>query len=219
MSIVTPLDILTGASDLVASGWCQNTMARDEGGETVDAWSPDARAWSADGAVLAAWRRSCRNAEELDRSIACFVQANLALAGSIPTTPNRWNNARGRRKEQVVRALTRATALLEWPQPTEAWRPGPRARIRRRLLATGSFDHTEDYDYSEEYEVISVADGGDYVLCDRSGNLAVFDAGGLYADLEVRCEACGTWSSHVAPWNQEEGRWICHGGAFACERA
>jgi hypothetical protein len=87
MSSVTPLEILVGASDLVASGWCQNTMAQDDGGEAVDAWSPDARAWSAEGALLAAWRRSCRSPEELDRTVACFVHANLALAGSVPRPP------------------------------------------------------------------------------------------------------------------------------------
>jgi hypothetical protein len=214
---ISPFEILDTARDLVAQGWCQHTMARDRQGADIDPRSRHACAWSASGAVLAAWRRTCPTDEALDRAFVSLVHANLALAGSVPTTTDEWNDAGGRTQEQVLRAFDRAAVVLDWPAPAG---PEPRlVRIRRRLVTHGQFDHSEAYDYSEPYEVLNTLDEGAYVLRDSAGQVTIFQAGGLYADLEARCDACGEWHDHVAPTREDAARWICHGGAAPCGTA
>jgi hypothetical protein len=90
-----------------------------------------------------------------------------------------------------------------------------RARIRRRLLR-GRHDHSEEFDYSEGYEILRRTDQEEFVVRDASGNVTVFDAGGLYADIEIRCEICGAWGEHVTPSREDQSRWVCHGGASPC---
>ena len=91
----------------------------------------------------------------------------------------------------------------------------PAARIRRRLFRGGS-DPADEYEYSEEYELLRRTDGEEFVVRDRSGNVTVFDAGGLYADIEIRCDACGRWRDHVAPSEEDSSAWVCYGGALPC---
>jgi hypothetical protein len=214
---VSPFEILDSARDLVARGWCQNTMAQDSHGAGVDPSSRHACAWSASGAVLAAWRSTCPTDEALDRAFTSLVHANLALAGSVPITPDEWNDANGRTQEQVLQAFDRAAVVLDWPPSADS---EPRVvRIRRRLITHGRFDHSEAYDFSEPYEVVNMPADGQYVLRDRSGNVTIFQAGGLYADLESRCDACHEWRDHVAPTRGDASRWLCHGGAAPCGTA
>jgi hypothetical protein len=91
----------------------------------------------------------------------------------------------------------------------------PVARIRRRLLR-GDVDPSHEYDYSEEYELLRRTDRDEFVIRDRSGNVTVFDAGGLYADIEIRCDDCHRWRDHVAPSKRDRAAWVCHGGALPC---
>lgn len=216
MTAVTPFEILDSARDLVAHGWCQHAMARDRRGTDVDPSSVDACAWSASGAVLAAWRKACPTDDLLDDAFTSLVHANAALAGSVPTTTDEWNDVAGRTQEQVLRAFDRATVVLDWPPSSAA----PRVvRIRRRLVTHGRFDHSEAYDFSPPYELLNVPADGQYVLRDGAGNVTVFQAGGLYADLEGRCDACGDWADHVGPTREEAARWLCHRGAAPCGTA
>ena len=91
----------------------------------------------------------------------------------------------------------------------------PAARIRRRLLR-GEADAADEYEYSEEFELLRRTDRNEFVVRDRSGNVTVFDAGGLYADIEIRCDACGRWRDHVAPSEEDASAWVCYGGALPC---
>jgi len=91
----------------------------------------------------------------------------------------------------------------------------PAARIRRRLLR-GESDPADEFEYSAEYELVQRTDRGEFVVRDRSGNVTVFDGGGLYADIEIRCDECGRWRDHVAPGRRDESTWLCHGGALPC---
>lgn len=214
MATVTPYEILDSARALVERGWCQHAMARDQDGTEVDPSSGAACAWSASGAVVGAWRRRCPTPEALDLGLPSFVHANLALAGSVASTPADWNDASLRTQDQVVRAFDRAAVVLDWPRPPG---PPPRlVRIRRRLITHGRFDHSEAYDYSGEYQLLNVSREGEYVLRDTSGNVTIFQAGGLYADLEARCDACHGWADHVAPAEPDASQWICFGGAAPC---
>jgi hypothetical protein len=116
MPTVTPFDILSSAHELVASGWCQGATARDRQGDEVDPRSGEACAWSAAGAIVATRRtRGDSPVRGHGGDIEAFIAANGALAGSLSTAPDEWNDAPGRTREQVLQAFNRSTALLEAP--------------------------------------------------------------------------------------------------------
>ena len=216
MTSSTPHELLDSARTLIERGWCQHAMARDRDNLGVEPSSAEACAWSASGAVLAAWSKTCPwpDSLDLDDVFHPFEHANLALAGSVPAATDEWNDARGRTREQVLRAFDRAVVLLDWP-PLPALRPRF-VRIRRRLVTHGAFDRSEAYDYDGPFELLSTTTDGEYTLRDRSGNVTVFQAGGLYADLEAACDACHRWSDHVTRTKQDWSRWVCYGGAAPC---
>jgi hypothetical protein len=118
MPTVSPFDILSSAQKLVASGWCQGATARDERGEEVAPWSQDACTWSAAGAIAAAWRAQCGSPSQAPEvEVEAFTTANHALAGSMSTAPDKWNDAPGRTQRQVLQAFNRSAVVLEAPLP------------------------------------------------------------------------------------------------------
>jgi hypothetical protein len=78
----------------------------------VEPASAFARSWSVVGALERVWRRS---AEDGDLALEAFERANLALAAAIKDRPQRWNDARGRTREEVLDALEDAKRLLYLP--------------------------------------------------------------------------------------------------------
>jgi hypothetical protein len=101
--------MLAGAYELVLGGWCQGVSAQDELGRAIEPSSAFARSWSAPGALERVWRRMPLGAQE---ALTAFERANLALTAAVNDVPQRWNDAPGRTKEQVLDALLAATELL-----------------------------------------------------------------------------------------------------------
>jgi hypothetical protein len=48
----------------------------------------------------------------VDGALTAFERANLALSAAVHDVPQRWNDALGRTKEEVLDALVHATALV-----------------------------------------------------------------------------------------------------------
>jgi hypothetical protein len=99
------------AAALVASGWCQRDAAVNALGESVNPSDPSAAAWCVWGAL-------CRAARDAGATIGAFHQARVALEKAIdPKTDHkdihygRWNDARERKQEHVVRTLTKAAEI------------------------------------------------------------------------------------------------------------
>ena len=91
MPTVSPFDILSSAQKLVASGWCQGA---------------------------AAWRAQCGSPSQAPEvEVEAFTTANHALAGSMSTAPDKWNDAPGRTQRQVLQAFNRSAVVLEAPLP------------------------------------------------------------------------------------------------------
>lgn len=101
--------ILSDAYELVLGGWCQGASARDELGRAIEPSSAFARRWSAVGALERVWRRLPGDG---DVTLEAFERANLALAAAIKDVPERWNDAFGRSRGEVLGALDYARRLL-----------------------------------------------------------------------------------------------------------
>jgi hypothetical protein len=101
--------MLSGAYELILGGWCQGVSAQDELGRAIEPSSAFARRWSAPGAVERVWRRMPPG---VDGALTAFERANLALSAAVHDVPQRWNDALGRTKEEVLDALVHATALV-----------------------------------------------------------------------------------------------------------
>jgi len=101
--------MLSDAYELVLSGWCQGMSAQDEMGRAIEPSSAFARSWSAAGALERVWRR----ADEDELSLEAFERANLAFAAVVKESPQRWNDAPGRTRSQVLEALLDASSLLD----------------------------------------------------------------------------------------------------------
>ncbi len=101
---------MTEAYALLESGWCQGALARNEAGVPVPPESPFARAWSATGALTRIWRR----ADAIDDVLRldALGRANLALTAAMNEIPAVYNDAAGRRKEQVLEAVLAAVSLV-----------------------------------------------------------------------------------------------------------
>jgi hypothetical protein len=104
--------LLTAAGELIAAGWCQNTLAEDRSGRAVEPWSEDACCWSPLGALTRVWHE--RRGVELDVFEAAYAALALATGGR----PEEWNAARWRTKRHVLRAFARARDYLPevWQQ-------------------------------------------------------------------------------------------------------
>ena len=101
--------MLSDASELVLSGWCQGSGAQDERGRAIEPSSAFARSWSVAGALERVWRRAL---VEDDVSLEAFERANLALAAVVKDAPQRWNDAPERTRAQVLEALIAAPKFL-----------------------------------------------------------------------------------------------------------
>ena len=102
--------LLSRAADLIASGWSQNALARDEYGRQVEPWSPEASRWSPLGALTRVWH------DDRGDELEVFEAAYAALAMATGGRPEEWNDARWRTKRHVLRAFSRARDYLP-----EAW--------------------------------------------------------------------------------------------------
>ena len=110
--------MVSGAHRLVASGWCQGALARDETGVEVPSWSEEARSWSLLGALLASWhRQDSRDGEDVVAHLADAHALGHAteVIGTVVGTASLpgWNDEPGRSRAEVVDALERALALLD----------------------------------------------------------------------------------------------------------
>lgn len=98
--------LLNRAAELIASGWSQNALARDDRGRQVEPWSEQARRWSPLGALTRVWHDG--RGDELQ----VFEAAYAALAMATGGRPEEWNDARWRTKRHVLRAFSRARDYL-----------------------------------------------------------------------------------------------------------
>jgi hypothetical protein len=101
--------MLSGAYELVMSGWCQGIGAQDEMGRAIEPSSAFARRWSVAGALERVWRRAL---DGEDSALEAFERANLALAAVVKDAPQRWNDAPERTRAQVLDALLQAPKFL-----------------------------------------------------------------------------------------------------------
>jgi hypothetical protein len=109
--VATAERMLADAYELVLSGWCQGSTAQDEGGRTVEPSSAFARRWSAPGALERVWRRAL---EGEVAALDAYERASLALAATIQGVPQRWNDAAGRRVDEVLDALAGSLEQLRY---------------------------------------------------------------------------------------------------------
>jgi hypothetical protein len=105
--------MLADAYELLLSGWCQGEAARDEAGRGIEPSSAFARRWSAAGALERVWRRD----DDLDgRALDAYERASLALSAAVHDVPQRWNDAVGRRLDEVLEGIASAVSLVQ-PAP------------------------------------------------------------------------------------------------------
>ena len=100
------------AYELVERGWCRGASAEDGLGREVDPASDKAVRWSAAGALLAGWKRSGIDDEIALRALQI---ANLALAAAVKDIPTSWNDALGRRRDDVLEGMLSAVSLVRDP--------------------------------------------------------------------------------------------------------
>jgi hypothetical protein len=98
--------LLNRAAELIASGWSQNALARDDRGRQVEPWSEQARRWSPLGALTRVWH------DDRGDELEIFEAAYAALAMATGGRPEEWNDARWRSKRHVLRAFSRARDYL-----------------------------------------------------------------------------------------------------------
>ena len=103
-------DLLAEARRLIESGWCQRTAARNDSGRSVLPADPAATSWSATGALICAYRR--HPAQGDSRAPEAFALAMTALVAAVGDSPQRWNDQRGRKRDEIVAALTAAAKLV-----------------------------------------------------------------------------------------------------------
>jgi hypothetical protein len=107
-------ELLRGARDLVASGWCQRADALDAGGGEVDAWDENATMWSLLGSIVAVLEREAATTGEIP--LDELSAALYALAGMIETDSLvAWNDAPSRSQLEVLHVLDAASAAYEAP--------------------------------------------------------------------------------------------------------
>ncbi|HEX2111741.1 MAG TPA: hypothetical protein VHF67_09315 [Gaiellaceae bacterium] len=118
---------LADAYDLVATGWCQGTSARDADGRPVAAHSPTACEWSLTGSLLRVLRTS---EAEPELALHAFQRASLAVTAAVNGVASVWNDAPRRRADDVLDALAIAISLVREP-PVDESANGPRDRAHQ----------------------------------------------------------------------------------------
>ena len=98
--------LLVRAAVLIARGWCQGALARDEAGNSVEPWSESAVRWSPLGALTKAWYE--RQARSPGGFEAAWTAVSLATGGA----PEEWNAASWRTRPHVLSAFQRARDWL-----------------------------------------------------------------------------------------------------------
>jgi hypothetical protein len=101
-----PQEVLRNARDLVARGWTQGADARDSAERPVHPWDPEARSWSALGAMICG--------DETDRGHVAIDRLALAavrFAEAVDTPSiSKWNDEPGRSQADAVAGFTAALA-------------------------------------------------------------------------------------------------------------
>jgi hypothetical protein len=127
--VVAAERMLAEAYELVLSGWCQGASAQDEEGRGIEPSSAFARRWSAPGALERIWRR----ADEHELMLDAYQRACLALAAAARDVPQRWNDAAGRRLDEVLDGLAAASEQLHPGVSRASARSTPPAGARYAL--------------------------------------------------------------------------------------
>ncbi len=107
--VATAESMLADAYELVLNGWCQGSTAQDAEGRSIEPSSAFARRWSAPGALERVWRRTADGGEEV---LEAYERASLALSAAVGDVPQKWNDAAGRRLDEVLDALAVAADKL-----------------------------------------------------------------------------------------------------------
>jgi hypothetical protein len=101
--------LLADASALVRRGWTRLAEARDVEGVPVEPWSELAVEWSLLGALVASLERGTAagaTPDVVELAAACVRLAHVIEEPSL----QRWNDAEGRSRDEVVEVLERAHA-------------------------------------------------------------------------------------------------------------
>lgn len=101
--MITTLQMLVRASNLVRKGWCQNFCATDREGNVVATDSPRAAKWCAFGAIRAVRRHEmkfCVTEAEQDQLAISEDEALTALGGFSEIV--NYSEALGRTQAEVV---------------------------------------------------------------------------------------------------------------------
>lgn len=104
---MTPKDILNKAADwLEENAWCQNSLCR-RGGISFNRIVPDAERCCLNGAIYMASGLDLGRTKK--NQIAAISQAFDLVEKSLGTrNPARWNDTKGRTKQEVIAALRKA---------------------------------------------------------------------------------------------------------------
>jgi hypothetical protein len=107
--VATAERMLVDAYELILSGWCQGAAAQDAEGRSIEPSSAFARRWSAPGALERVWRRA---SDDHNLTLDAYERASLALSAAVRDIPQRWNDAAGRRLDEVLDGLAQAVGML-----------------------------------------------------------------------------------------------------------
>ena len=113
------LRLLLSARELILSGWCQGTDARDRAGNAVEPWSEHAVEWSILGAIVRVLELEAEEYGEVpleELASALYAVADLIEVDSLAD----WNDAAERTQAEVIETIRAAEAVFEPPWPEEA---------------------------------------------------------------------------------------------------
>jgi hypothetical protein len=109
--------MLMEARGLLLRGWSQGAQARDAEGHIVPAWGREAASWSMLGALLSSWytHNEALHEDFVGHSMdaRALGDAMAALGNSTGSADlDGWNDAEGRRLDDVVAAVDHAIERL-----------------------------------------------------------------------------------------------------------
>jgi len=108
-TVLSAVEILRRAHDLVAFGWCQGADATDAEHNPVKPWSARACHWSLPGALAATLGTPRENTPESPAHVAELRLALTAISDLIPDwSLQHWNDHPQRTATSVVEMLTAA---------------------------------------------------------------------------------------------------------------
>jgi len=116
--MAAPIDtsrILAGAGALLRQGWCQGADARDEDGDAVPGWDPEATSWSVLGALLGSQGPGARAAQQIPVQALASAAAAVGRAAEAYSLKT-WNDAENRTHADVLAAIDRAILLVGLPE-------------------------------------------------------------------------------------------------------